>query len=314
MNAVKSHLSPQFYLNRWINPLLVPKWKKAVLIHPCSKYSIIWTKSTDSDFFKENNYFATLNEWWKLSNENEQLLSESYESYFWKFIDKLLLNIENIVSEWWGCIELDDQEVEWLYQFLAYTYFRTPYWEIYWLTKMNLALQDCWSLKSGDLASFCLDFDWLIKSKWDKTVIDKTIFNDLFIKWVYKNEILSDFKNMEIIFWYAKNCSTKYITSDHIFSMMTFWNTSLEQEYLISLDPNLCIFIWWKRQDQKISMKVYVQSDDQVKAVNNAIFYWPISADRLKYIISYSKEEIERLIALRWPILRNEWPIVRHNK
>jgi hypothetical protein len=118
---------------------------------------------------------------------------------------------------------------------------------------------------------------------------------------------LEYFKDMEIILLYAKWSDTKYITNDHMFSMIRKpqeWDTFLDQEYIIPLDPNLCIFIWGKRK--KSGIEVSIQSDDQVKKANNAIFNWPISGGRIRYIISYSKEEIERLISLFWEIERKD--------
>lgn len=296
MSKVDSHITlPRFYLKRWIDNDIVRHKPNMVYVFPYNKYRLKELVNIDNSFFKHTNYYATIQNDWDLDNSIENIFSASYEQDFWRFLDKMLSLING--SKKWDTIIIEDEEKEMIYDFLVYTYARSWYWETQGCCLIWQAIE--WYDYSSDIIPKKVEFEYKFDGCYcvnkDKITVDKTIYNELFIKQgMGINQLRLMIKNMRISFVFPDDINNKFITNDSIFAMFERWESFEEAQYFVPLDPNLCLILWPRKKDESIWITFI--SKDKVDFINNSIFFIEPFKHHSRYIISYDEKGIDRII------------------
>lgn len=300
--SLGAHIQPMTYLKRWIVPSHESVWnKKMVYVFPYNKYEHIKQISVDNDFFKQDSYFWVLDENGVIDNKVEGVLSWEYETNYWKVVDSLLSQIDSWIEGGTNTITLSDVLWKELYKFLAYTFFRSPAWEIFWLTLESCFHQWWIEALNNPSTHFKLGkfhdesseriYEWL-----NKVMVSKWYYNRTYL--MNKDSILQMeewLKTMNMTLLYAGNADVKYITNSEVFTLFEYWDTMQQTTFIIPLDPQLCILIGWKIDSSH--MKLTINSDEQVKKLNWALLYNQVFKKFHPFIVAKQKKEVERLIS-----------------
>lgn len=292
-----SHIHPKCYLERWKISSTLSQWeKKMVYVFPYNQFELIKTVSIDNEFFKKTNYYATFSEGGELENNLETLLSWIYETALQKLLDYWLEKVQKWISWEENQIKISQEILEKIYTFLAYTFFRSPCWEVYWLTIESILKQKSVpGIESMKLWKFHFNMNNNVIETADFFLMSKLAYNDNYIGNTEMIKFVqSMFQNMNLIFLYA-GWNVNFLTNNEVFTLFEFSETLQQSTFLIPLDPRLCILLWWEKDDS--NLKVSLNTDEEVKKVNWAILWNQVLKKPHKFVIWNQINEIQRLIS-----------------